>query len=156
MMRRAGRVTAALASAGALCALWMPAAGAAPATHSVEDVTGDVLDCGATSYTLTSGSIKLTFHEGGSASGNTNFTGTVTLQHVVAEDAAGNVYNVRGAEWFGSTENAQQGTFQATFTGKLQVVAQGSGTVDNVNVTQHITLVNGNIKEFDFGTCVAP
>ena len=30
------------------------------------------------------------------------------------------------------------------------MVAQGSGTVDNVNVTQHITAVNGNIKEFDF------
>jgi hypothetical protein len=98
----------------------------------------------------------LAFHEGGSASGSTNFTGTVTLQHVVAEDAAGNVYNIRGAEWFGSTENAQQGTFQATFTGKLQVVAQGSGTVDNVNVTQHITVVNGNIKDFDVGTYVAP
>jgi hypothetical protein len=155
-MRRAGRGTMALAAAGALCALGMPAASAAPAIHSQDDITGDVLDCGPTSYTVTSGSIKFVLHEGGSASGNTNFTGTVTLQHVVAEDAAGNVYNIRGAEWFGGTENAQQGTFQSTFTGKLQVVAQGSGTVDNVNVTQHITVVNGNIKEFDFGTCVAP
>jgi hypothetical protein len=155
-MRRAGRVTTALAAAGALCAVAMPAA-AAPATHDQEPVAGEVLVCGATSYTLTSGSIKLVFHEGTSASGNTNFTGTVTLQKVVAEDAAGNVYNIRGAEWFGSTENAQQGgTFQATFTGKLQVVAQGSGTVDSVNVTTHITSVNGNVKEFDFGTCVAP
>ena len=86
-----------------------------------------------------------------------NFTGTVTLQKVVAEDAAGYVYNIRGADWFGATENAQQGgTFRATFTGKLQVVAQGSGTVDSVNVTEHITSVNGNVKEFDFGTCVAP
>jgi hypothetical protein len=154
-MRRAGRVTTALAAAGALCAVAVPAA-AAPATHDQQDITGDVLDCGPTSYTVTSGSIKLVFHEGASASGNTNFTGTITLQKVVAEDPEGNVYNIRGAEWFGGTENAQQGTFQATFTGKLQVVAQGSGTVDSVNVTQHITSVNGNIKEFDFGTCVAP
>jgi hypothetical protein len=149
---------AALASAAAMCALWTPAASAnSPAQHSVEDVTGDVLDCGSEQYTITSGSIKLVFHEGTSASGNANFTGTITLQRVVAEDAAGNVYNIRGVEWFGSTENAQQGgTFEATFTGKLQVVAQGSGAVDSVNVTQHITSVNGNIKEFDFGTCVAP
>jgi hypothetical protein len=155
-MRRVGRVMTALAAAGALSAVAVPAS-AAPATHDQQDITGEVLDCGPTSYTVTSGSIKLVFHEGASASGNTNFTGTVTLQEVVAEDAAGNVYNIRGAEWFGSTENAQQGgTFQATFTGKLQVVAQGSGTVDSVNVTEHITSVNGNIKEFDFGTCVAP
>ena len=155
-MRRVGRVTTALAAAGALCAVAVPAA-AAGATHDQLDITGDVLNCGPTSYTITSGSIKLVSHEGTSASGNTNFTGTVTLQKVVAQDAAGNVYNIRGAEWFGSTENAQQGgTFQATFTGKLQVAAQGSGTVDSVNVTQHITSVNGNIKDFDFGTCVAP
>jgi len=48
------------------------------------------------------------------------------------------------------------GGIRSGATGKLQVVAQGSGTVDNVNVTQHITAVNGNIKEFDFGKCVAP
>jgi hypothetical protein len=155
-MRRAGRVTTALAAAGALCVVAVPAA-AAGATHDQEPVAGEVLVCGATSYTLTSGSIKLVSHEGTSASGNTNFTGTVTLQKVVAVDTAGNVYNIRGAEWFGATENAQQvGTFEATFTGKLQVVAQGSGTVDSVNVTTHITSVNGNVKEFDFGTCVAP
>ena len=107
-------------------------------------------------YTITAGSIKIVLHEGTSASGNTNFTGTVTTQHVVAVDEAGNVYSIRGTEWFGSTQNAQQGTFQATFTGHLQVIAQGSGRVDNVNVMEHITVVNGNVKEFDFGTCVAP
>jgi len=156
-MRRAGRVTAALASAAAMCALWTPAASAnSPAQHSVEDVTGDVLDCGSAQYTITSGSIKLVFHEGTSASGNANFTGTITTQAIVAEDAAGNIYSIRGTEWFGATDNAQQGTFQATFTGQLQVVAKGSGRVDSVKVTQHITLVNGNVKEFDFGTCVAP
>lgn len=151
------RVTAVLGSAAAVFAFSIPAASAnSPAQHSVENVTGDVLDCGSAVYTITSGSIKLVLHEGTSASGNTNFTGTITTQAVVAEDAAGNVYSIRGTEWFGATDNAQQGTFQATFTGKLQVVAKGSGQVDNVNVMQHITVVNGNVKEFDFGTCVAP
>jgi hypothetical protein len=156
-MRRAGRVTGALALAAAMCAFWTPAASAnSPAQHFEEDVTGDVLDCGSAQYTITSGSIKLVLHEGTSASGNTNFTGTITTQRVVAEDASGNVYSIRGTEWFGATENAQQGTFQATFTGQLQVIAKGSGQVDNVKVTEHITFVNGNVKEFDFGTCVAP
>jgi len=151
------RVTAVLGSAAAVCAFSIPAASAnSPAQHFVENIAGDVLDCGSASYTITSGSIKLVLHEGTSASGNTNFTGTITTQAVVAEDAAGNVYSIRGTEWFGGTLNAQQGTFQDTFTGQLQVVAKGSGQVDNVNVTQHITFVNGNVKEFDFGTCVAP
>jgi hypothetical protein len=154
---RKGRVTTALVSAAAMCALWTPTAYAnSPAQHDVQDVTGDVLDCGSAQYTITSGSIKTVFHEGTSASGNLNFTGTVTAQAIVARDAAGNIYSIRGTEWFGSTENAQQGTFQATFTGQLQVVAKGSGRVDRVKVTEHITVVNGNIKEFDFGTCVAP
>jgi hypothetical protein len=75
---------------------------------------------------------------------------------VVAEDEEGNVYGLRGAFWFGGAFNAQQGTFVFTDTAKLQVVSQGSGTVDSVNVTSHITFVNGNVKEFDFGTCQEP
>ena len=156
-MRRVGRLTTVLASAAAICAVWMPAASAnSPAQHFEEQVAGDVLDCGSATYTITSGSIKIVMHEGASASGNTNFTGTVTTQHVVAVDEAGNVYSIRGTEWFGATSNAQQGTFQATSTGQLQVVAKGSGRVDSVRVVEHITFVNGNVKEFDFGTCVAP
>jgi ABC-type Fe3+/spermidine/putrescine transport system ATPase subunit len=131
--------------------------GAAPGVPAALARIGMLVEAPAFYPYLSGRDNLLVFHEGTSASGNTNFTGTVTLQKVVAEDAAGNVYSIRGAEWFGVTENAQQGgTFQATFTGKLQVVAQGSGTVDSVNVTEHITSVNGNIKEFDFGTCVAP
>jgi hypothetical protein len=122
----------------------------------VQDATGDILDCGSATYTITSGSIKLVLHQGTSASGNTSFTGTVTTQAVVAEDEAGNVYGIRGTEWFGATDHAQQGTFQATFTAQLQVVAKGSGRVDNVKVMEHITFLNDNVKEFDFGTCVAP
>jgi len=151
-----GHLMAVLASAAAMCAVSLPAASASPAQHFVEDVTGDVLECDSATYTITSGSIKIVSHEGTTPSGNTNFTVTITTQRVVAVDEAGNVYSIRGTEWFGATENAQQGTFQATFTGQLQVVARGSGRVDNVKVMEHITFVNGNIKEFDFGTCVAP
>jgi len=151
------RLTAVLGSAAAVCAFSIPAASAnSPAQHFVEDATGDVLDCGSAVYTITAGSIKIVVREGTSASGNTNFTSTVTTEHVVAVDEAGNVYSIRGTEWFGFKENAQHATFVATFTGQLQVIAQGSGRVDNVKVTEHITFVNGNVKEFDFGTCVAP
>ena len=156
VMRRAGRIAAALAL-GALCALGVSTTSmASPAVHSEEDVTGDVLVCETATYTITSGTIKLAFHEDESASGNFNVTGTITPQRVVAVDEEGNVYSLRGAFWFGATGNAQQGTFQATDTAKLQVISRGSGTVDSVNQTFHITVVNGNLKEFDFGTCQAP
>jgi hypothetical protein len=154
-MRRAAGVAAILTVGSALVGV-APAAANSPAQHTVEDVTGDVLVCETTTYTITSGTLKITIHEGTSASGNENITGTLTPQNVVAEDEEGNVYSLRGAFWFGGAVNAQQGTFVFTDTGKLQVVSQGSGTVDSVNVTAHITFVNGNVKEFDFGTCQEP
>jgi hypothetical protein len=143
------------AGVASLLLFGLSSAGAAPAMHFTEDATGDVLDCGDTTYTVVSGEIAIVLHEGTSASGNTNFTGTVTPRNVVLQDAAGNLYSLRGAEWFGATTNANTGGFQATFTGKFQVVSQGSGTVDSVNVVEHISF-NGKEISFDFGTCVAP
>jgi len=138
---------------------WRPAWANSPAVHFVEDVTDDVIECEEAVYTITSGTIKLTFHEGSSSSGNQNFTGTITPQKVVAVDEEDNVYSVRGAFWFGATFNAQQASEQGTFTGKLQIVEKGTGTVDSVNLTFHINAVNGeptNVKEFDFGSCAEP
>jgi hypothetical protein len=155
-VRRTTRVGMALVSMAALVGFAVPAYANAPAEHFVEDVTGDTLVCASTTYTITSGSIKIVIHEGEAASGNTNFTGTLTPQKVVAEDPEGNVYSLRGAFWFGGAFNAQQETEVFTDTAKLQVVSQGSGTVDSVNVTFHITSVNDNVKAFDFGTCEEP
>jgi hypothetical protein len=61
-----------------------------------------------------------------------------------------NYFNV-GAVWFGGTFNAEQGTF----TAKLQIVAQGAGTVGRVNLVGHF---NSNGREFtlDFATCMLP
>jgi hypothetical protein len=156
---RLRRFVTALAGVLTLCGLATGAAWAAPAQHFVEDATGDVIACDTATYTVTSGTIKTTLHEGTSASGNINFTGTITPQGVVAVDQDGNVVSIRGAFWFGGTANNQQGTEQQTFTGKLQIVQPGAGTVDSVNLTFHVNLVNGevtNIKMFDFGSCAAP
>jgi hypothetical protein len=126
-----------------------------PAIHSTEDVTGDVFVCGARTYTAVSGTLSVVIHEGTSASGNLNFTGTLTPRNVVLEDAAGNTYYIAGAVWFGGTVNTQQGSEQGTFTAKLQIVARGGGTVDSVNVVGHFN-TNGNEVNLDIGTCVLP
>jgi hypothetical protein len=126
--RRPPRViTATLASVAVVAGLAVPAY-AAPAGHFVEDATGDTFECESTTYTVTSGSIKIVEHEGTSNTGNLNFTGTVTPQNVVAEDTDGNEVTVRGAFWFGGTFNVQRETEQFWSTGKLQLVEPGRST----------------------------
>ncbi|HZD73404.1 MAG TPA: hypothetical protein VE776_05885, partial [Actinomycetota bacterium] len=68
---------------------------------------------------------------------------------------AGNLYDIVGAGWFGGTTNASTGGSEFTDTEKFQIVRQGGGTVDSVNVTLHLS-PNGDFKFFDFGTCVTP
>ena len=131
-----------------------PVGASGPADHFTENVAGDTIACGSRVYTVTSGTIKITVHEGESASGNQNFTGTVTPRGVVAT-SGGKTYAVRGAFWFGGTFNAQQGTGQQGFTGKLQIVAPGTGKVDSVNITFHVA-PDGTVKAFDMGTCAEP
>jgi hypothetical protein len=123
-----------------------------PATHFTQDVTGDTLQCGDTTYTIVSGEIAIVMHEGQSASGNANVTGTITPRNVVIQDQDGNIYSLAGAIWFGATFNANTGGFQATSTDKFQIVSQGGGTVDSVNAVEHVS-PNGKEFLFDFGTC---
>ena len=144
------RLVATLAVALTLSA--SPALANGPAVHSSFPVTGTVFVCGANTYTVTSGTISAVMHLGSSASGNLNGTFTGTPTNVVAVDTAGNVYRIVGAVWSGFTFNAQTGGSQQTFTGKLQIVSQGGGTADSVNVVIHMS-PNGDINAFDFGTC---
>jgi hypothetical protein len=152
---RMKRLSSLVTAVALLSALMSSALASGPAQKTIEDVTGDQIVCEDETYTITSGQIQVVFHEGESASGNFNFTGTITPRKVVAEDSAGNEYRVAGAFWFGGTLNSQTEAFQETFTGKLQIVSAGGGTVDSVNITFHLS-PNGVVKEFDFGTCQEP
>lgn len=154
-MRRAGFLLGVFVLMGAIA---VPAAANQPAFRFIEDVTGDTIECEDESYTITSGEIQIVIHEGQAAQGNENFTGTITPRKVVAEDSDGNQYRVVGAFWFGATFNVNADVFQATFTGKLQIISKGGGTADNVNMTFHITAHPNNfvLNEFDFGTCEEP
>jgi len=159
-MRKMVRAAAALASGMTFLGVVAgPVSASQPALHSVEDVTGESFVCTSTTYTITSGSIRLTMHEGASKTGNLNFTGTITPLDVVAEDPAGGEVAIRGAGWFGGTANVSSGTEQFWNTEKFQLIDQSGGTIDSVNVTFFIQFVNGeptNVKDFDFGTCATP
>jgi hypothetical protein len=144
-----------------LLALVLAAAGAAypasaaPAQHFTEDVTGDVFVCDDALYTVTSGVIATTVHEGSSASGNENFTVTIVPRNVVAEDAEGNEYSITGAVWFGGTLNAKQAKEQFTSTQFLNIVGATGGIVDAVRLVFHFS-PNGRIVDLDFGSCQEP
>jgi hypothetical protein len=130
--------------------------GSGPAQREIVPVIGDQFVCEGSTYTITSGSIQIVGHGGESASGNEKFTFTITPLKVLAEDGEGNVVREGGAMSGGGSLNAQQETGVFTFTNKLQFVQQGSGTIDSLNTTFHITFVNGNVQDFDFGTCETP
>jgi hypothetical protein len=69
-------------------------------------------------------------HEGTSASGNLNFTGTLVPKHVMLVGNDGNMYWAAGAIWFGSAFNAQTGTGTFTFTEHLVFVDPGGVSLE--------------------------
>jgi hypothetical protein len=128
------------------------AAASQPAIRITQPAPSDPLQCGDTTYIPISGELATVVHEGQSASGNTNYTITVTPLHVVLQDQYGNRYAVAGAMWFGITVNADTGGAQGTSTDKFQILSRSGGTVDSVNGVEHIS-PNGKEFSFNFGTC---
>jgi hypothetical protein len=127
-----------------------------PAVHFTESVVGDVIPCeGGLTLTAVSGAFKGVIHEGASASGNMNFTGTLVPKNVVLAGSDGNTYRASGAIWFGGAFNAQQGTETFTFTEHLVFVGAGGGLVGTIHITEHIS-PNGKQVSLDFGTCEDP
>jgi hypothetical protein len=137
----------------------MAAADEAAVTETIS-VAGDQFVCEDATYTIVSGEVHFTLHEGESASGNQNFTITISARSVEAvSSATGETVRIVGAFWAGFTANAKTGGFQATTTDHFQIISKGGGTIDDVQVTSHITFRPPDkfvIKDFNFGTCSSP
>lgn len=150
----------AFGSAVTLLLMLAPAASAnGPAVTETISVVGDQFVCEDDTYTIVSGDVHFTLHEGGSASGNQNFTVTIAATKLKAVNTAGESFFIVGAFWAGFTANAKTGGFQGTTTDHFQIIGRGEGTVDSVQVTSHITFRppdNFNVKDFNFGTCASP
>jgi hypothetical protein len=151
--------------------LWALAVGiclAAPSMATADEaavtetfpVAGDQFVCEDATYSIVSGEVHFILHEGESASGNQNFTITIAPMNVEAvSSATGETVRIVGAFWAGFTANAKTGGFQGTATDHFQIVSAGGGTIDDVQVTSHITFRPPDkfvIKDFDFGTCSSP
>jgi hypothetical protein len=136
------------------------AAADGPALTETVSVVGDQFVCEDATYTIVSGEAHFTLHEGESASGNQNFTLTISARNIEAvSSATGDTVRIAGAFWAGFTANAKTGGFQATTTDHFQIVSEGGGTIGDVQVTSHITFRPPDkliIKDFNFGTCSSP
>jgi len=141
-----GAVVAAALLVGLIPAAWADD----PAVHDEFSVVAEFLNYGDTVYTITSGTVKSVEHITEAANGNTSVTGTSTPVGVVASDGS-STFRIVGAVWFGASFNVNTGTGPQTFTAKLQIIGAG-GKADSVNVTFHVS-PNGDVNEFDFGTC---
>ena len=151
-----GKLRAVVALGAAMLAFAAVAAANGPAIHFSESVVGDVIPCeGGLTLTAVSGELKAVIHEGTSASGNTNITGTLVPKNVVFVGSDGNTYRPAGAIWFGGAFNAQQGTGTFTFTEHIALVGPGGGLVGAIHITEHSS-PNGKEFSLDFGTCEDP
>jgi hypothetical protein len=133
-----------------------PALGNQAAFRFTEDATGGIFGCETTTYAIISGEYVFVGHEGRSASGNNNFTVTVTPMNVVAQAEDGSLYAVRGVLAQSGGTNIVGGVVEFTFTEHFQILSlSGGGVVDSVNVTFHGTETPNGIVLVDInvGTC---
>jgi len=161
MRNRVATLAAMTAFALALSA--SPALAGSPAEHYRWMPIGTMtFDCGSTSIHTTSGTMNYVTRSADTASGNWSLTGTITLSRVVAEDLAGNQYDMVGSAHFGYTYNAQTGIVVTTIDGydvseaittfKFQFVSRDGGLAGSLNFVQHGS-PNGNYLELTPGTC---
>lgn len=153
MSRFSRSALAALALAGSLL-FGASSALAAGATTSVMPAAGTVFACQSGTYTAVAGDLKFVVHEGTSASGNQNITGTVTPEGVVLQDGRGGSYRLAGAAWFGGTFNAQTGGGQMTDTANFEILSAGGGTIARVQEMFHVG-ANGTVV-LEKSTCLPP
>jgi glucose/arabinose dehydrogenase len=147
---------AVVALAAASTMLVLVASASATTIKSTEDITGLVFTCPTVAMTAPPGSlIYFTEHDGAAANGNTNFTVTAEARHNRLLGDDGRTYSEDGSLWFGGTYNADTTLSQFTFTGKLQFVTSGTGTVGSVNITFHLS-PNGSVRDLTFGDCIPP
>jgi hypothetical protein len=144
-----------LAACVATLALTAGASANSPAIHGTEPVVGDVIPCdNGVMLTAISGYLKVTFHEGASASGNMNITGTIVPVGVVFSGSDGNTYYGHGAGWFGGAFNAQTGGM--TFTDTEHFIFTGpGGIIGTVRTTTHVS-PNGKEVSVDLSSCTLP
>ena len=114
----------------------------------MEPPKGEIVACGATSYSVLSGGFFETEHLATSASGNISAIETLTARNLVVENDAHAAYSVVGVERFGLSLNAQNGGHQETWVFKMRIV----GTGDSINALVRFG-PSGGVTSFDIGSC---
>jgi hypothetical protein len=129
-------------------------AGAAPAQHFTEDVTGDRIACASRTYVIVRGTISATVQETEARSGAMEQHGTFTLHDVALVADDGTVARAVGVQRFGVTLAPHDGAMRGILANRIELVAKGGGTLDSVRLTTWIA-PDGE-RSADLGTCREP
>jgi hypothetical protein len=159
-MRRLIHAAAAALTAMTIALLAPQAASASPGQVTKVDVTGAVFTCSdGSTYTVTSGTAVMVFHESTDAAGGMHITGTIAPTHVTLAHSTDDLaYRLAGASWFGGNVRGEGGVF--TDTEHFVIMGQSGGPVANVSITSHFTANAQGVVTVEFeknsGTCLPP
>jgi hypothetical protein len=156
MRRQLATLSAALAAA--VLAAGASAAGNAGTTFmETVDVTGAVLSCPGTDYTVLSGTLRVIFHDSVAADGSEHLTSKRVPTGVTLSDGSTTtVYRLVGANAAGGNVNlGSGGGFEFTDVTGFSIVAPGGGVVGRIAAVEHVS-PNGSEFSFTFGECAAP
>ncbi|MGI8868320.1 MAG: hypothetical protein ACR2F6_05585 [Mycobacteriales bacterium] len=153
----ARRVATLAAATGGAIALASPAiASSQTTTHDSFDPSGAVFSCTGGDLTVQSGgTVDQVMHFGQDKTGVFHYTGTITVHNITATDAAGNLYRIVGATWFGGKATSDGQNLIATDTDHFVIHNASGGVYAKVQVVDHFN-ANGNSFTFNFGACAAP
>lgn len=125
--------------------------------HESFDPAGAVFTCTSGDLTVLDGGTVTTTVEGNQdATGVFHMTGTLTVKNITAEDAAGNLYTINGASWFGgkATDPYGNDVILATDTANFVIHNSTGGVYAKVQAVEHLS--QGRMFSFDFGSCEEP
>lgn len=108
-----------------------------------DDLTGDVIECGETTLTLTQGTFQVVFHDVEDNSGGIHLIAEGNAKSAKAVDEDGNIYAVNGGFWAELNSKDDNATFTVTET----FHALGRGDVEDFKfeAVTHFTVVDGDI-----------
>jgi hypothetical protein len=116
---------------------------------------GLTVTCGTTVLTGTGGTASVVYHQSTDARGIFHVTGTGTVTQGRLQDAAGNIYSISGANWFGgsTTDPNTDVAMVFTSTDKFVIRTAAGGVFGMVNFVEHVS-PSGKYFAFDFGSCL--
>jgi hypothetical protein len=154
MLRRFSLTVGAMLGAAVLVAGASAAGNAGTTFTATVDVTGAVVSCPGTDYTVSGGVLRFLFHDSLAANGSEHLRSVRVASDVTLTDGStSTVYRLVGANAAGGNVNlGSDGNLEFTDVTVFNILAPGGGIVGRVGSIQHVN-PNGGGFSFAFGEC---